>query len=38
MLGALAKSLFGSSNDRYVKSLDRIVQEIAGFEAALQAR
>ena len=37
MLGALAKSLFGSSNDRYVKSLDKIVREIAGFEPQLEA-
>ena len=37
MLGALAKSLFGSSNDRYVKSLDKIVREIAAYEPALQA-
>jgi len=26
MLGGLAKSLFGSSNDRYVKGLGAIVQ------------
>jgi preprotein translocase subunit SecA len=32
MLGALAKSLFGSSNDRYVKSLDKQVKKIAAFE------
>ena len=37
MLGALAKSLFGSSNDRYVKSLDKIVQQIAVYEPALEA-
>ncbi|HWU94595.1 MAG TPA: preprotein translocase subunit SecA [Sphingomonas sp.] len=37
MLGGIAKSLFGSSNDRYVKSLGSIVQKIAGFEPALQA-
>jgi preprotein translocase subunit SecA len=37
MLGALAKSLFGSSNDRYVKSLDKIVRQIAAFEPQLQA-
>ncbi len=37
MLGAIAKALFGSSNDRYVKSLDKLVQQIAGFEPALQA-
>mgnify|MGYP000418589821 CR=1 FL=1 len=28
MLKALTKSLFGSSNDRYVKSMDKIVNQI----------
>jgi len=37
MFGAFAKSLFGSSNDRYVKSLDKIVRQIAEFEPALSA-
>ena len=37
MLGGLAKSLFGSSNDRYVKSLGKIVSQIAGFEPNMQA-
>ena len=37
MFGALAKSIFGSSNDRYVKSLGRIVDQIASFEPAMQA-
>ena len=37
MLGNLAKSVFGSSNDRYVKSLDKLVRQIAAFEPALQA-
>ena len=37
MLGALAKSIFGSSNDRYVKSLGSIVQKINGFEPAISA-
>ncbi|GLT01380.1 protein translocase subunit SecA [Sphingobium jiangsuense] len=32
MFGALAKSLFGSSNDRYVKSVRKIVEQINGFE------
>ena len=27
MLGGLAKSIFGSSNDRYVKSLGTIVEQ-----------
>lgn len=37
MFGGLAKSIFGSSNDRYVKSLGSIVQKIAAFEPQLQA-
>ncbi len=37
MLGALARTIFGSSNDRYVKSLDKIVRAIAGFEPEMQA-
>ncbi|MET0362179.1 MAG: preprotein translocase subunit SecA, partial [Sphingobium sp.] len=37
MFGALAKSFFGSSNERYVKSLDKIVKQIAAFEPALEA-
>ncbi len=37
MLGSIAKALFGSSNDRYVKSLDKIVRQIAAFEPAMQA-
>ena len=37
MFGGLAKSLFGSSNDRYVKSLNPILAKIAAFEPALQA-
>src|SRR3546814_3754970 len=36
MLGAIVKSIFGSSNDRYVKSLDRIVQQINAFEPTLE--
>ncbi|MEJ7934986.1 preprotein translocase subunit SecA [Sphingobium sp. AN558] len=35
MFGALAKSIFGSSNERYVKSLGRIVERIASFEDAI---
>jgi len=35
MIGALAKSVFGSSNDRYVKKLEKIVQHINAFEPAL---
>ena len=37
MFGALAKSVFGSSNDRYVKSLDKIVQQINAYETQIQA-
>ena len=37
MLGGIAKSLFGSSNDRYVKSLDPLLKKIAGHEPAMQA-
>ncbi|MFN3517282.1 MAG: DEAD/DEAH box helicase, partial [Novosphingobium sp.] len=37
MFGAIAKSLFGSSNDRYVKSLDKIVKQIAAYEPVLEA-
>ncbi len=37
MFGGLAKSLFGSSNDRYVKSLNPILAKIASFEPALVA-
>ena len=37
MLGAIVKTFFGSSNERYVKSLDKIVQKINAFEPALEA-
>ena len=37
MFGNLAKALFGSSNDRYVKSLDKIVRKINAFEPAMEA-
>ncbi|PJG49472.1 preprotein translocase subunit SecA [Sphingobium sp. LB126] len=37
MFGALAKSIFGSSNDRYVKSLGKTVEQIASFEPAISA-
>ena len=37
MLGGLAKAIFGSSNDRYVKSLRPIVQKIASYEPTLEA-
>ncbi|MES2338684.1 MAG: preprotein translocase subunit SecA [Pseudomonadota bacterium] len=37
MLGGIAKSLFGSSNDRYVKSLKSVTDRILSHEPALQA-
>lgn len=37
MLGGLAKTLFGSSNERYVKSLGSIVAKINGFENTISA-
>jgi preprotein translocase subunit SecA len=37
MLGGIAKSLFGSSNDRYVKSLKSVVDRIASYEAGMKA-
>ncbi len=35
MLGSVAKAIFGSSNDRYVKSLGGLVGKIAAFEDAV---
>ncbi|MEY2927151.1 MAG: preprotein translocase subunit SecA, partial [Pseudomonadota bacterium] len=37
MLGTIAKAIFGSSNDRYVKSLRKTVDAIAGFEPVIAA-
>ena len=37
MLGGIAKAIFGSSNDRYVKSLQKTVDRIAGFEPTISA-
>jgi preprotein translocase subunit SecA len=37
MLGAIAKAVFGSSNERYVKSLQAIVTRINGFENNIAA-
>ncbi|SNS63458.1 protein translocase subunit secA [Sphingomonas laterariae] len=37
MLGGLAKAIFGSSNDRYVKSLRGIVAKINALEPQMQA-
>jgi len=36
MFGSIAKAMFGSSNDRYVKSLGKIVAQIAAYEPVLQ--
>jgi preprotein translocase subunit SecA len=36
MLGKVAKSLFGSSNDRYVRSLQKTVAKINAFEPAIE--
>ena len=37
MLGAIAKSIFGSSNERYVKSINKIVDQVNGFEPDIMA-
>ena len=37
MLGALAKAMFGSSNDRYVKKIEKIVIQINAFEPQFEA-
>ncbi|MGV1683974.1 preprotein translocase subunit SecA [Sphingopyxis sp. NJF-3] len=37
MFGSIAKSLFGSSNDRYVASIRKIVDKINAFEPTLEA-
>jgi preprotein translocase subunit SecA len=37
MFGALAKTIFGSSNERYVKSLGKIVDAVASFEPQISA-
>ena len=37
MLGNVAKAIFGSSNDRYVKSLGGLVARINGFESTVSA-
>ena len=36
MIGALAKAVFGSANDRYVKSLDKIVGHINALEPVIE--
>ncbi|MGX7895057.1 preprotein translocase subunit SecA [Tsuneonella sp. HG222] len=37
MFGAIAKAVFGSSNDRYVKSLDPIIAMVNALEPQIQA-
>jgi preprotein translocase subunit SecA len=37
MFGGVAKAIFGSSNDRYVRSLGKIVDRINGFEPSISA-
>jgi len=37
MFGSIAKSLFGSSNDRYVNSIRKIVDKINAFEPQMEA-
>jgi preprotein translocase subunit SecA len=37
MFGGFAKAIFGSSNDRYVRSLQKIVDRINGFEPTIAA-
>ncbi|MFA7587065.1 MAG: preprotein translocase subunit SecA [Novosphingobium sp.] len=37
MFGSIAKAVFGSSNDRYVKKIDKIVQQINALEPAMEA-
>tara|TARA_R110000772_G_scaffold35991_14_gene86358 strand:+ start:638 stop:3373 length:2736 start_codon:yes stop_codon:yes gene_type:complete len=36
MIGGFAKSLFGSSNDRYVKSIMKVVDQINAFEPEIE--
>ena len=37
MFAAVAKSIFGSANDRYVRSLGKIVDAVNGFESTIAA-
>jgi preprotein translocase subunit SecA len=37
MFGGFAKAIFGSSNDRYVRSLRKVVERINGFEPTISA-
>src|SRR5690606_32968864 len=36
MLGSIAKAVFGSSNDRYVKSIEKIVRTISAIEPQIK--
>src|SRR5690606_7315762 len=37
MFGSIAKAVFGSANDRYIRSLDKIVGHINAFETVLES-
>ncbi len=37
MFGGLAKAIFGSSNDRYVRAAQKIVERVNGFEPTISA-
>jgi len=37
MIGGFAKAIFGSANDRYVRSLQKVVDRISGFEHTISA-
>ncbi len=37
MFGGIAKTIFGSANDRYVRSLGKIVDRVNGFEPTISA-
>ena len=37
MIAALAKSIFGSANDRYVRGLGKYVDAVNGFEPTISA-
>ena len=36
MLGGIAKSIFGSANDRYVKSMQKVVDAVNSFEPSVE--
>ena len=37
MFGAIAKAVFGSANDRYVRSLDKVIATINALEPQLES-